>query len=150
MGKWMSESLRDIDDAVRAEGIETRHQQMDNGEWRFRLLAGDGSAYIRTVAGPVGAWQNSHFHKTVLETYIVQRGWVALVEFVNGSLGWHVLRPGSVFTTSINVPHNVYMPGGAILHTVKHGSGEVDDWHAHAELDALTKPLTEDVVLTQA
>src|SRR5690242_10293711 len=61
-------------------GIVTRHEQMDNGEYRFRLLASDGSAYSRTVAGDRGAWQNSHSHNTARETYIVQSGWMAFAQ----------------------------------------------------------------------
>jgi mannose-6-phosphate isomerase-like protein (cupin superfamily) len=140
------EDDRSAEQAVQAEGIRTRHERMDNGEFRFRLLAGDGSAYIRTVAGPAGAWQNSHYHNEVRETYIVQRGWAALVELVDGAVVWHMLAPGDVCTTRPLVPHNLYLPAGAATHTVKHGRGQPDDWHPCPELDALVKPLSEDAV----
>jgi len=140
---------QDIDEAAHAEGIATRHERMDNGELRFRLLAGDGSAYIRTVAGQTGSWQNSHYHHDVRETYIVQRGWAALVELVDGELVWHVLRPGDIRTTRPLVPHNLYLPAGAATHTVKHGLGEPDDWHPSAELDAAVKSMAEDEILNE-
>lgn len=31
-----------------ALGVTTLHEEMDNGELRFRLRFGDGSSYIRT------------------------------------------------------------------------------------------------------
>jgi mannose-6-phosphate isomerase-like protein (cupin superfamily) len=126
------------------QGITTSHERMANNELRYRLTAADGSGYIRTVASGEGAWQNSHFHRTLLETYIVQSGWVALVELVDGALSWAILESGDVFTTTPLTPHNVYMPGNAVLHTVKHGSSTDEvDWHASPELDYLTKGLDE-------
>ena len=145
----MDDDMQDLAAATRSEGIRTRHERMANGEVRFRLLAGDGSAYIRTIAGRDGAWQNSHYHKSVVETYIVQRGWAALVELAGDQPVWHILRSGDVFTTKPNVSHNIYMPPGSALHTVKHGSGEQDDWHPCPKLDVLTKSLSEPEILSQ-
>jgi hypothetical protein len=145
----VNEELTSIQDAIRSQGIVTKHERMPNGELRFRLIAGDGSAYIRTVSGPDGAWQSSHFHRGVFETYIVQQGWIALVELINGDrLDWHVMRPGDVYTTRRLIAHNVYMSGGAALHTVKHGLGPADDWHASVKLDSLTNHLSEEKILT--
>lgn len=134
-----------ISDAEAADqGITTSHERMANNELRYRLTAADGSGYIRTVACGEGAWQNSHFHKVLRETYIVQSGWVALVELVDGAPRWAILEAGDVFTTTPQTAHNVYMPGNAVLHTVKHGSsGDGVDWHASPELDDLTKGLDE-------
>lgn len=139
---------RTLDDQdAREHGVITRHEQMDNGELRFRLVSSDGSAYIRTCATD-GGWQNSHFHKAVLETYIAQSGQTYLVELVDGKLAWHPLRPGDVYTTKPLIPHNVYMSSDAILHTVKHGHSTDDpDWHPSAELDARTRSLSIDEIL---
>lgn len=126
-------------------GISARHEQMENGELRFRLVADDGSSYIRTVATGTGGWQNSHYHKTVLETYIAQEGRTLLIELVDGNLVWNTLNPGDVYTTRPYVPHNIYLPADAILHTVKHGeAGDGPDWHPAPELDAQTKGLSEE------
>jgi uncharacterized RmlC-like cupin family protein len=134
--------------AVAAEGIAARHQLMDNGERRFRLLAGDGSAYIRTVAGPAGSWQNSHYHDGVRETYIVQRGWAVLMWFVDAKPAWRVLRPGDVHTVDPGVPHNLYLPAGAATHTVKHGTGDPADRHHSVELDLAIESLSAtDIVI---
>lgn len=133
----------ELEAMLEAQGIETRHQCMDNGEFRFRLVAGDGSAYIRTVAGSRGAWQRSHYHNNLLETYIVQDGWIALVELVDDAPRHHILVPGTVFTTKPGVAHNVYMPAGAVTHTVKHGADGDADWHASPELDSLTRHVPE-------
>lgn len=129
-------------------GVTTLHEQMENGELRFRLVAADGSSYIRTVATSIGGWQNSHYHKGVLETYISQEGCSFLVELMDDELVWHPLNPGDVFTTQPDIPHNMYLPAGAILHTVKHGDGgSGSDWHAAPELDARTKGLSEEEIL---
>jgi hypothetical protein len=45
---------------ARQHDVTTLHEAMPNGELRFRLIGPDGSSYIRTVASPMGAWQNSH------------------------------------------------------------------------------------------
>jgi hypothetical protein len=133
------------EDAVRASGIKTQHERMENGELRFRLTADDGSGYIRTVASETGGWQNSHYHEAVLETYISQQGWMALAELVDHEVLWHFLLPGDVYTTRPKISHNVYLPAHAVIHTVKHGTvaGGVD-WHADSLLDSLTKPVLEE------
>src|ERR1700726_80882 len=61
-------------------GISTSHSRMDNGELRYRLVAKDGSSYIRTEASAGGGWQNSHYHKILQETYIVEDKWLAFAE----------------------------------------------------------------------
>lgn len=96
-------------------GITTHHEAMSNGEFRFRLRADDGSAYVRTVASDRGSWQQSHFHHAILETYIVQAGWAALVEYSEGGAIWHILNAGDVRTTVPYVPHNVYLPAKAVI-----------------------------------
>lgn len=131
------------------QGITTNHERMTNDELRFRLTAADGSGYIRTVASNPGTWQNSHFHKELLETYIVQSGWAALVELVDGALRWTILEQGDVFTTTLWTPHNLYMPANSVMHTVKHGSVSTGvDWHPSPELDTMTKGLSESQVLS--
>lgn len=130
-------------DDARSLGITTSHESMENREMRFRLMATDGSAYIRTVAGASGAWQNSHLHRNLRETYIVQSGWMVLVELRDGKEAFLRLLPGEVASTTPGVAHNVYLPGGAVIHTVKHGATVEKDWVSWPELDALTKALSE-------
>ena len=140
-------SRRAEEDALR-HGIVARHERMANGEVRFRLLAKDGTGYVRTHSGESGASQNSHYHKTALETYVVQRVWAAFAELADGEVEWHVLRPGDVYTTHPGVAHNIYLPANAIIHTVKHGEETIDgDWQAAEELDLLTKHVGEEVLL---
>jgi hypothetical protein len=136
------QKLSDQDAA--ALGVRTHHEQMDNGEYRFRLVAADGTAYIRTVAGARGAWQNSHYHESVRETYIVQSGWMAFAQRVEGKVTLQVYRPCELLTTEPRVSHNVYLPAGAVVHTVKYGGANESDWHADMELDKVTKVITED------
>jgi len=136
MGKINTEDLASY-------GIILNHEKMENGELRFRLMGKDGSGYIRTVAGKQGAWQNSHYHKQIMETYIVQSGWMALAELLNGKLKLHVLRPGEIVTTKPGVVHNIYLPKGAVIHTVKHGKCTAEDWNPSEEFDKQTKKISE-------
>jgi hypothetical protein len=96
---------------------------MDNGELRFRLLADrDNTAYIRTEGGDTGAWQNAHYHEHVLETYIVESGWIVLCELIAGVYQYTKFNANEMFTTKPNVVHNVYMSARTVIHTVKHGT----------------------------
>lgn len=125
-------------------GITCRHERMPNGELRFRLVSNDGSGYIRTVATSIGGWQNSHCHRELRETYIVQKGWMACAEFANGKRVLRKYGPGEIVTTRPHIVHNVYLPGAAVTHTVKHGKAQGLDWTPCPEFDSLTQNLTED------
>jgi hypothetical protein len=52
--------------------------------------------------------------------------------------------------TEPGISHNVYLPAGAVIHTVKHGEASETDWHEDLELDRTTKPITEDEILAAA
>jgi len=139
--------------ANREFGITTRHHEMDNGERRLRLLKDDGTAYIRTEAVEESGWQNSHFHKTVRETYIVQTGWVAFAELVSSELVLRLLHPGDIVTTQPEVVHNVYLSSDAVIHTVKHGVAEGDDRHVDETtkaFDLVTHALTTPTAIRAA
>lgn len=138
-----------IDDAEKLHGITCPHEQMPNGELRFRLVSSDGSAYIKTVASPVGGWQNSHYHENIYETYIVQSGWMAFASLRDECLIIEKYNQGDVVTTKCNEPHNVYLPANAVIHTVKHGFSKVRDWLPVPDLDRQTKNLTEKDLLAR-
>jgi uncharacterized membrane protein YhaH (DUF805 family) len=122
----MSETEISCAEAREKHGVTCKHSLMPNGELRFRLLKSDGTAYIRTESPPKGDWQNSHYHNKVKETYIVQAGWIGYAELFDGKPMFRIYHEGESFTTKPSVIHNVYMPAGAVIHTVKHGgsSGE--------------------------
>ncbi|MGN6820677.1 MAG: hypothetical protein ACTHJR_18630 [Sphingomonas sp.] len=120
----MDEEAISSEDAAQYHGIVSRHGRMKRtGELRFRLLKNDGTAYIRTEASDTGGWQKSHWHNRVLETYIVQTGWIGYAELMDGIPVFRIYAAGERFTTSPFVIHNVYMPAKAVIHTVKHGDG---------------------------
>ncbi len=131
------------EDAEENHGIRTNHTEMDNSQLRFRLEKDGGIKYILTIAGNNRAWQDSHFHKFVKETYIVQRGWIGYAELVEDKLKIIVYWEGDIFTTMQYGIHNVYLPCGAEIHTVKHGNASNDDWHPFEKFDEMTKNLTE-------
>src|ERR1035438_10167978 len=133
---------------AREYGVSASHNIMENGELRYRLVAADGSAYVRVEASEDGGWQNSHYHKAVLETYIVQKEWAAFVERFDGDVLWQIMKPGDVYTTRREVSHNVYLPARAVIHVVKHGGTDLEgDWHGDSTLDSETKPLSQEEIL---
>lgn len=138
-----------IEEAKERYGITCPHKRMPNGELRFRLASADGSTYIRTVSTPNSGWQNSHYHKHVFETYIVQSGWMALASLRNGNIEIERFAPGEVVTTKLYEPHNVYLPESAVIHTVKHGHATDRDWWPVPDLDGRTQNLTEAEILAR-
>lgn len=127
-------------------GISASHEEMPNGERRFRLTDRDGLGYIRTEAGASGGWQNAHLHQTLIETYIVQQGWIAAAELKQGIMTVAIFTAGNIWSSVPGTVHNVYMAGNAVTHTVKHGAEAAGDWLTSAEtkrLDMLTKTLDE-------
>lgn len=108
-------------------GIATLHEEMRNGERRFRLKKHDGTAYIRTEAGSNSGWQNSHFHERVMETYVVQVGWMAFAELIDSDLSLCIYGANEIVTSRPGVVHNVFLPNCAVIHTIKHGVSQSDD-----------------------
>ena len=141
----MQKKPREVEpDEAKLRGICTQHNEMPNGELRFRLKHADGTAYIRTEATESSGWQKSHYHTSVRETYIVQSGKMALAELIEGKTRMRVFGPGEICTTEPHVSHNVYLFGGTIVHTVKHGEeGKITDWHASPSFDEKTANLSE-------
>lgn len=134
-------------DVMQKFGINTAHHQMQNGEFRFRLIDNNGIGYVRTHSGDIGSWQNSHFHIAHAETYIVQRKWIMVATLSpQNDLMLLPLEEGEIWTSDLRSAHNVFMPAGAITHTIKHGSGSSQDWHTNCEtemLDQKSKILNE-------
>lgn len=127
------------DEARDKHGITCSHSGAENGELRFRLLKNDGTAYIRTEAPPKGDWQDSHWHKSVMETYIVQSGWMGYAERRDdGEPEIYLYRAGESFTTPPEIIHNVYLPAGAVIHTVKHGEATGEARLEDSRTDAFT------------
>ena len=131
-------------------GVSSKHERMPNGELRFRLLSDSGDGYARTVASPESGWQNSHSHQTLKETYIVQKQWMIIVSLREGSLIFAHLGLGELLTVEPNIPHTVYLPDGAVVHTVKHGATHCKDWNACPELDDMIAGMSESGALAIA
>ena len=141
------------EEAASRYGITTRHEETENSELRFRLEKSDGVAYIRTDASAQGAWQQSHFHATASETYIVQRGWIAHASLVHGVRQIMLIRAGELITTPPGIIHNIYMPPNAEMHTVKHGdasTGEAIRNDETARFDISTQGLSENEIVKTA
>ncbi|KQY83274.1 hypothetical protein ASD24_13425 [Paenibacillus sp. Root52] len=132
-------------------GVETAYHLMDNGEKRFRLINNDGSSYIRTEGSENGSWQNSHYHQTLKELYVVQQGWIAYAELdEQNQFSLRILEKDD----SVMVPplrsHNIYMSSLAVTHVIKFGGNREikPDWFASPQLDLLTKHISEIDLLT--
>ncbi|MEA2998728.1 MAG: hypothetical protein QOK17_561 [Sphingomonadales bacterium] len=141
-------------DARARYGVATSHESLASGERRFRLIQDDGTGYIRTEAPSTGAWQQSHFHRALRETYIVQSEWAVYAEDGKDGLGLTLYGPGGLFTSAPDVVHSVYLPAGAVIHTVKHGAGSKGDRHTDARTEDFDRRLAalgdEAAVLTAA
>lgn len=133
-----------FDEEARSFGIGTRHDLMDSGERRFRLnCSTDGSSYCRTVASGTGAWQNSHYHKSVTELYVVQSGWMVYAFMQEDGCKLRLLKEGQSVTVGPSVPHNIYLSADSVIHTIKYGSNAQEgDWFASPALDELTRHLS--------
>ena len=94
---------------------------MENGELRFRLRHIGGTGYIRTQSTASSGWQKSHVHKSAIETYVVQSGWMALAELIDSQMTVRVFEANDIVTTKPGVTHNVYLSGNSTIHTVKYG-----------------------------
>lgn len=121
-----------------SDALQTNSEVMANGETRHRMKASDGSGYIRTrYPNAEGAWQNSHYHNSTYETYIVQSGKILFAELLDGKARIKEVTESEVITVKPGVHHNVYVFPNTDLHTVKHGAIQANDWHASTELDRL-------------
>lgn len=123
-------------DEVLEHGIRAVHHEMDSGERRYRLVSDAGSSYILTQANASDSWQKSHFHKEKKEYYVVECGWVLIARYENGQLSIFRLNPDEPCFIPAGVMHNIFMPAGTILHTIKYGTTK-PDWHSATELDQL-------------
>jgi len=120
----MARRIISPEDAEENYGIVASHNEMDNGELRFRLMCfkDEETGYIRTqTEESKEGWQNAHCHHGLLETYIVQEGSIVFAEFKDGQPVCREYMPGDVFTVKPYIPHNVYMRKNSVIHTVKHG-----------------------------
>ena len=135
-------------DLKKRYGISTSYELMENGEFRSRMTPSDGNGYIRTVASSVGSWQKAHFHSNLRETYIVETGWIASAELADGILLISKHFPGAVFTTQPKLSHNIYMSANSVIHTVKHGGVQSNDWHEDSDLTRRTRELSEEDIIS--
>ena len=141
-------------------GMKMPCNQMDNGEYRFRMMSSsDGSGYIRTVMPDNDrGWQNAHYHGGVMETIIVQEGWVASADLLpSGERKITIFKKNDVWTSRPGHAHNIYMPAGAVTHCIKHGQdvGNPEkngaDWYpAPEDFDSWSKSLSEEDIFRLA
>ena len=120
-------------------GIYTKHNIMENGEKRFRLIGNDGSSYIRTESSSNGGWQKSHYHTLIKELYLVQKGEIIFAQLINNKINIKKYIKNEFFISKPMIPHNIYMFPDSILHTIKYGDCLKSDWIPSQELDEMIK-----------
>ncbi len=125
-----------------AWGISQKHERMDNGELRFRLMGRDGSGYIRCENPGPPVWENGHSHSSLQELVLVQHGAVVFVELRGKETKFTLLQEGDWAVTTPQVPHTECVGGNAVVHTIKFGDCSNSDWIPSLELDAKTKSLS--------
>ena len=126
-------------------------RKMENEETRFRAKFPNGAAYIHTEAGE-GGWQNAHYHKGLDETFIVEQGWVAVAKRIDSLWGVILYVSRETFVIEKNTPNNIFLPKGAIIHTIQFGTfgspignpdkGDADWWPTTPEFDTWSKGLS--------
>ena len=130
--------MKDIkNDELINYGIDIKCNVMNNGEKRFRLVSVDGSSYIRTEATSNGGWQKSHYHTTINELYLVQKGTILFVELINDKTNITKYSEGEFCVVQPMIPHNVYLFPNTITHTIKFGNCLNPDWNECKELDEI-------------
>ena len=126
-------------------GAKFKYKEMENGEQRYAVTL-PTSEWVRTVTGPVGGWQNAHYHRGLYEHYVVEAGWMAVAHFHDDAEDETRMR---VWMLQTNQAHNLYLPAGAVINTFKIGTpvGNPDrkgnDWWPHDMLDSESKALSE-------
>lgn len=152
-------------------GAAAMYKEMPNGEKRYSLKLPGGTEWILTVAGREGGWQNAHYHggpdalagvskAGIHEHYVVVTGWMAIARFCDDAEdGYHlevfVLQPNQSVTFEPGETHNIYLPAGAVIHTIKTGNPvgnpdrKMNDWWPHDLLDADSKELSEEDIMQE-
>jgi hypothetical protein len=105
----------------------TKIKLMPNGELRTQMTFGEFSTTVtRSSLEAELKWQNPHYHKGLMETTIVLRGWVACAslvpEFDVFTVKIHFAgEDTSVIATMPGHEHSMVIAPGSVTQTTKHG-----------------------------
>lgn len=125
----------------------------EDGEKRAALRLDDGSSVTLTHRGGKSGWQDAHVHYAVIEHYLVLSGWMGLAIHIKGAGLKYVARytpAGGFVAIPDGVPHNVYLPQGTVISTVKQvlSQGYGADWEADPALQRFCDEVDERALLT--
>ncbi|NMO98176.1 cupin domain-containing protein [Paenibacillus lemnae] len=131
------------------KGINVNFESLENGQIKYKLDGPEGSSYCRTVGAEKGSWQNSHYHQTLFELYVVQEGWIAYAEIdPAGKCEIRILEEGDTVIVEPFVHHNIFLSSNSIIHTVKYGKSSAGiDWFSSEKLDDYIQEFTEDEII---
>lgn len=133
-------------EVLKQQDITMEHEQMPNGENRFRIKTTDNSMVSFCKSEKISGWQNAHYHKNLRELYIVQTGEVILViQDKENKIDYHLLHTGETYMVEPDVKHNVYLLEGASTCVIKFGAQMEKDWFPAIELDKICKSLAKQV-----
>ena len=129
--------LRDLSfGEFREHGIEISGNEMESGEFRFRLASKE-SSYIRTEAVHASSWQKSHYHREQSECFFIEKGMAISATVESGKVLVRTYQEGDFFIISSMTVHNIFLEKGSISHTIKWGGRP--DWNAFPDLDEYIK-----------
>ncbi len=155
----MKEFKLSIEDIIKMaqrimEGRSPDYENLPSHGLRVQLTSeDDGSVYSRTSCFK-GVWQDSHYHAGMREIIAVQEGWIAFADLfgAKGLANVRILRKGESVTVQPCMSHSIYMPAGAVIHSLQFGDtvvGNADgqkNWHVSPELDKHIKHLDEEQI----
>jgi len=152
-------------------GLQPSITIMPNGERRYAVRSEDVEGYVLTVAGEIGGWQNAHYHGGpealagrsqvgVHEHYVVQSGWMGVAVWEKTNEGpvctVYSVKENETITFKSGESHNIYLPVGAIIHTVKTGTPignpekKGNDWWPDYKLDEASKKFVTEYAVKDA
>ncbi len=120
--------------------IETEY--MPNGEKRGRLKISNKLVFSYTSTQKDHGWQNAHYHKYAVETYLVIKGKI-LVAIKNGNMiKFKQLKPGRRITIPPRVKHNIHVGKNTLFYVSKKSKEDLeDDWYSANKLDTYSKEI---------
>jgi hypothetical protein len=97
--------------------------KISSGGRRFRLSHHSGLFFERIEAPVVssGAWEKACFHKGLIKTCVVERGWVGTARKLDDMFDFSVAEERSVINFAPGTPYNIFLPERAIIVVITHG-----------------------------
>lgn len=112
-----------LEELQRDFGFTISGTKISGGGRRVSFLQNAGVMYERVVAPMVtsGAWEKARFHKGLVKTVIVERGWIGTARKHVDLFDFSVAKAGTVLNFGSGTPYNIFLPERAIINVLTHG-----------------------------